>query len=178
MTRRPRTRTRPLATALFGAVLIAGSASCSADVSDRAAERIAEANGGGDVDIDTSDGRVAVETEDGSFVAEAGGELPEGWPDDVPLPSEYTIETSSTMDVGDGPVLSVLLRTGGAPDAVFDDLESGFDGWTQESRTVSGSGAEAVVMAQYSSGDRMVSITASEGTDDTVLNYTVQPKPA
>jgi hypothetical protein len=171
-TSRIRPRTLPFAFAiLLAAPLAAGCG--SDDLADRAVDQVAESSGSPDVEIDRSDGRVEVSAEDGSFVAEAGGDLPDGWPDDVPLPDDYTIETTSTLDGGTGPVHSVILRTAGEPMDVFSQLEPGFADWTEESRVVSGAGFDAVVMVQYSQGNRTASVTATEGTGDTVVSYSV-----
>jgi hypothetical protein len=169
-----RIRSRSLSIALACVASTALVGACSAgDVTDDAAERVAEANGSGDVAVDSSEGRIEVSTDEGSIVAEAGGELPEGWPDDGPLPDEYTVESAARLDAGTGPVHTVIVRTSGEPIEVFEQIEGGFAGWTEASRTVSGSGFEAVVMVQYTKGDRTASVTASEGTDDTVVNYVV-----
>lgn len=151
-------------------------AACSADaVSDQAAERIAEASGGGEVDIDSSDGRIEISNEDGSYTAEAGGELPADWPADIPMPADYTIETVTTLGSDAGTTTSVILRTAGLPDTVFASLEPDFESWTQESRTVSGVGADAFVLVSYVKGDVKLSLTASHGDGDTVLSYATSP---
>jgi hypothetical protein len=176
-TNRTRVRTRAFALALVAAAPLAGAAACSSEaVTDQAAERIVESSGGGEVDIDSSEGRMEVTTEDGSFTAEAGGDLPDGWPADIPMPNEYTIETSSTMGSDAGTTQSVILRTTGMPDTVFASLEPELQSWTENSRTKSGVAADAFVMASYTKGDITLSLTATSGDgSDTVLSYTVTP---
>ncbi len=157
------------------AVLITTGCGAIADkaaekATDEAVEQIAEANGGGDVDIDTDDGTFSIQTDDGSMTVddegnmviesdegtmtfESGQELPEDFPD-VPLPSGLTIESTSRMDSGDGTVAySVTGKVDGDPAEVFDtvigDLEAvGYESTFRSDATTDGAFSGTALMSK------------------------------
>jgi len=81
---------RRVVAAAVGAVLAVGALSACGSATDRAEDAMNDAlSGSGSVDLD-ADGGIKVEASDGS--AEIGtGNLPEGWPSDVPQPEGYTL---------------------------------------------------------------------------------------
>ncbi|MDH3753320.1 MAG: hypothetical protein OEU32_05555 [Acidimicrobiia bacterium] len=68
-----------------------GSVSIEADGSD---------GEGGSIDFDSDDGETVIETEDGSATISSGTDLPDGFPGDVPLPDDITIQVSQTFSEG------------------------------------------------------------------------------
>jgi hypothetical protein len=154
-----------LGVAVLGAALVLGTG-CGA-AADKAAERVSEeaaeeAIGGGNVDID-DDGNVQVETEDGS-VAYGTGDLPEGWPEDVPMPDETEIEGSFGGTTASGTNLTVAGETSLSPEEV--DQHFAGIGWTTDSEFSGGAADEdAGYVRSLSDGERTLAITAAAGTD-------------
>ncbi len=72
---------------IIAAVLGGTLVGCSGeDVTEAVLENRIEAAAGGEVDLDVSEDGIAIETEDGSFTATSGAELPDDFPDELPTP--------------------------------------------------------------------------------------------
>jgi hypothetical protein len=176
--RRP---TRRLAPAAIGAVLLLGAAACGGDSgspSDGALEEIIESQGGGDVDIDSDDGEITIESDDGSFSSSSSGELPEGWPDDVPLPDDFEIQGSSRIADGSsgGAVLTVSGMTGMSVEEVQEFYTSALDGWTEGLNMVNSSGGTdslTLALEHDEIENRGLMLSASNDGSGTVLSLNV-----
>jgi hypothetical protein len=170
---------RRLAPAALGVVLVLTAAACGDDggsPSDNALEEIIEQQGGGEVDIDSEDGEVTVESEDGSFTASSDGELPEDWPDDVPLPDDLAIDGSSRIadSASGGFILSVSGATSLSVEEVQELYTSGLDGWTEGLNMVNSSGGtDSLTMAFEDDEGRGVMLTASNDGEATMLAVNV-----
>lgn len=98
---------RRLAVALLAlAPLVAVSCGGSDKVAERIAEEAIERETGGSVDIDTDGGSVSVETDDGSF-SMGQGSVPDGWPDDIPLPDGLEVLAGSEITQDDGVYVTI-----------------------------------------------------------------------
>ncbi len=162
-------RTVRLAVGLACATILA--AGCSADsLIEEGVERAVEQGASGEADVEFDDeGRISVEHEDGSFQV-GGGDLPDGFPDDVPL-VEGTVLTSSRFTEGEDTVWSVTLTVDGdAADAFAaarDELTAaGYD----ETQSVD---SDSFRSATLESADLQVNLTALEGPDGATVSYSV-----
>lgn len=121
--------------ARVGCILVAAmlASGCSA-IADKAGEKIAEkgieAGGGGDAEInfdDDGDGSISMESSEGSF-SMGGGEIPDGFPEEVPLPDGFEVE--SAMAIGSDEVNQIYTLSlkgegsGDDADALAEDLQS------------------------------------------------------
>ena len=94
----PRRRRHTMTAVALVALLGAGTVACGGDDSaneagDELAEQLAEAGAGvDDVEIDSESGEVDIETEDGSV--SIGSDLPDDFPEDIPLPEDYELISS------------------------------------------------------------------------------------
>lgn len=129
-----RSRTARTTGALAGmAVCAVVLASCGAGeaLTERVVEEAAERAAGGEVDINTDDGSVTVETDEGS-VSIGGGELPEGLPDEFPVPDGLEVFGSISQEGQDGRTVGFQATSQDS----FEDLVAYFDdelaagGWT------------------------------------------------
>ncbi|MCZ7527550.1 MAG: hypothetical protein M5U14_14895 [Acidimicrobiia bacterium] len=192
---------RRFATLVLAAALAGvGLAACGDD--DKAAEEIIEQLGGGSVDIDSDDGEIKIQTEDGdltisedggsgSFTVEgedgedtvsfgSGAELPEDWPEDVPLPEDAEVQGSYTQTVDDQRTWTISLVVDGDAVEVTEAYRAAIEaaGFTIDSEMSGGSGSEAFASFSASNDDWMVNaITGSEG-DQVVMNLMVAPNSA
>lgn len=134
--------------------------------------------GGGGVTIPTADGNVQlekdgdtykVETEDGSFVA--GTELPDGFPESVPL-IDGKILSGSALDSPEGTGFTVAVEVAGDGTAVSADIKAAF---TEAGyKTVSDSSAGGSSILGFESEDWTVVVGVNPG-DPATVSYTVAP---
>lgn len=68
----------------FSLLFVAGCASLSQKIADKATEKVLETASGGNVKIDSEDGSVAFKGADGSVVVGGGSSRPESAPEDLP----------------------------------------------------------------------------------------------
>lgn len=76
---------------------------------------------GFNVDEEDESATMSMDTEDGQFNMEAGEgtELPEGFPDDFPIPDDAVIEISNTMTQDDDVIYSVHFFTDKSPEDLY-----------------------------------------------------------
>jgi len=165
--------------ALVGALgaLTTGAACSSEDLADRVAEGIAERATDEDVDfdIDSESGEVNVSTPDGDFTL-GSDELPEGFPDEVPLPEGLTVITSMRLGEGDTTAFTVVGQVDRPAASVADEMTGAFDadGWEETMLTTSSFGDTDSTTAAYTKGQWMVSLSVTGDADgETGVNLTV-----
>ncbi len=171
--------------------LVAG-AGCGT-VSEKAGEKIAEKAieagsggnakvdlGGGGVVVETDEGtyrsdgegNVRIETEDGTYTA-GTGELPEGWPAEIPLPDDLEIVSSSAIGADGQQMLSVIGTTSLDPASAVDLVTAGLAGW--ETASTLDVGGDSIHKSVHLSdgGDRTLDLAAmsNAGEDTTTLTY-------
>lgn len=189
-------RSLPIVAASVLLVAGAGCGKASEKVSEKIAEQaIEDATGGkGNVDID-GDGGIRIDTEDGSYVADGdgnvrieteegtyeagGGEVPDGWPDDVALPDDLKVVSGSNMASGDQLALMIIGTTSESPSAVVDRI-SAASGWeTTDTFSSSANGFDSVTV-QLADGERQLVVGATETEADgtsLTINYTEPAAP-
>lgn len=154
-----------------GVVLAAALVTGCSSIADQAGEAIAEegveqgmeAAGGGDVEIE-SDGEdnVTIESDEGSMEF-TGGELPEDFPEEIPVPGGFAIESSMGLETAEGQMFRAHFTS---PDAqaeqIHDELRSRLEDAGFESTATNSMSANGV--------ERRVSTLAS---DDWVVNLVV-----
>ncbi len=169
--------TRAAAAIAFGALLATGTACGAAaeKVGERAVERAVESQGGGDVDLDLSDGGFNIETEDGTFTA-GSGEVPASWPDDIGFPSGAEVLTGMEQVSGSESLVNVTVTIVGSAADVVVFYEDALSSWSTENESsFSGGGTESRSVT-FVSGDRRLDLFANDAGDGTVqaaLSHTV-----
>jgi len=95
---------------------------------EAASEQLVEQTVGGDVDVEIGDdGQVAsVETEDGSLEMSASGEVPEEWPDDVPLFEDGVVSNSQVATTDDGTIVSIDYLTDADAESAYDAMVAAY----------------------------------------------------
>ena len=154
-----RTARRMTTTVAAVALTLSGLSACGGDAEQKASDKIVEKaleNGsGGDVDVDTSDDQVTVDTEDGTVAVGQDVDLPDRFPDSIPMPlADHTITSASTQ----GDEMAVLVSLTDADvdlDAEKEHLVSGLTtgGWTvDEPFSSAGGGAEQLILTATTDG--------------------------
>lgn len=167
---------RSLGSVVLATTLLTGCSAMADKAGEKVAEKGMEAAGGGGVDIDSEgDGKVTIESDEGSLEV-GGSDLPDGFPDDVPLPDDFEIEAAMSMGTADNQTFTVRMTSPDADvDQTFEDLKSrseaaGFE--VLSSNTMSGDGHE-LRSATMSNSDWNASISVSGEADGTSVQYTL-----
>lgn len=154
------TRPKILAASFAGAAFLLGGCGLGDEAVERGMEEAIEAGAsdGTEVDIDADGGKVKVEDSDGSVEFGGDTELPESFPDDVPLP-EGEFEVRMATENSDGTMMASLF-TNGEVATIGDHVESGLTssgyqidesmdgqagGTEHRQLTASGNGIEVVI---------------------------------
>lgn len=177
-------RAAALAVTVAAGLAATGMAGCGAEeaLAEKVAEEGAEAavgagsDGDVEVDMDRDGGEVRVEGEDGSLVMGAD-ELPESFPDDVPLP-EADHEVLSAMEVtGEEGHVQVQLAVGSGTSLadLAAHVESGLDeaGYEVTGNTTQTSGDLEMVRMQFAGHGREGLISARTVDGELTATYLV-----
>lgn len=136
----------------------------------------ADADGQGDVSTTNADGDISIETEDGSFEVSTEDELPEGFPESIPLPEEYEVTLSS----GSGDEVDLYLNVDGVAVDVFGDLSAAFvdAGWNEVSSQTTPVGETTMSVGSYENDDLAVGLTVVTNPDSggADVQYSIDPR--
>jgi len=137
-------------------------------VAERAVENAAEQDGV-DVDIDSEDGSVKVETDQGTF--SSGGDLPDDFPDDVPLLDGEVLQAASA-DNGGAPSYVVTLRVDASAEAALEEAGALLEGAGLTESEESASLADTGYRAYEGAWDVILGATDT-GSGSTMVQYAV-----
>lgn len=176
-----------LTTVLLAGALLAGCGDVAEQAAQEAAEQAAEeaieegASPDAEVDIEADDEgmSMSIEGEDMSIQVGEAAEIPENFPDSVPLPAvDYTVrsvfESNQRFQVR-------LLVAGTDVDALAEGLARGLtdNGYTVELRKSSSTGETGLVDLSATNGHKRVGVmlarAASGSEDRIVVTYVVTP---
>ena len=125
--------------------------------------------------VDVDDGEVTFSDEEGDTEFRAAQELPEDFPDEVPLYDGAELESSSRVRQNDELFWTVSYATSDDYTVVssyFEEvLEQG--DWTTESITETGQMTNIGATNETANLQLQLSVLADEGADTTAINYTV-----
>lgn len=174
------TTIRLVALLTLGSLLVTG---CSGeDLAESIAEEAAEQAAGGEVDIDSDDGSLSIESSEGSVQMGTGGSVPESFPDDLPLPdADYEVVNSFEQSGEDGLQLQVAVQTA----APVEDLVAYFEqalpeaGWeiTDQRRAEMDELLSVTITATGDTHGALLMITA-DGEGQTLVNYGIGDPPS
>ena len=149
--------------------LIAVALTACGAAQEAVSEQIVEEAAGEGVDLELGDdGQVAsIETEDGSLEMSAGGEVPEEWPDDVPLFDDGVLG-SSPVSASDGKTfISIDYSTDRGAQDVVDGLIAVYEsaGFTTTATSNMVDASDGVSIYAGERDGTTVSVSAASGTD-------------
>lgn len=161
------------AAAVAALLLLAGCGAAAEKVSEKATEQAIESQTGGDVDIDTDgEGSVDIETEDGSL-SFGTGEIPEEWPQDVPVPEGIEVLSGTTMDASDGKLVSITATSDRSPEELLAELKETLGDWEISGESTMTSTDGDISGAQWDTDGRRFTMAASNGGDGTETSLTM-----
>ncbi len=155
---------RKLAGITLAAFLVVGASGCGGDggdkLADKLAEKAAEEAGGGNVDINSEDGKVTFEDDNGNSFEMGSAELPDGWPVDLAPPDSVTIVSASTNTLNGQKSQNVT----GVTDGTVAELASALKD------QVTNAGYEVTNENQFSGTDGdFATMTASDGATNLIV---------
>ena len=150
--------------------LIAVALTACGAAQEAVSEQLVEQAVGEGVDVEFGDdGQVAsIETEDGSFeMSTGGGEVPEEWPDDVPLFDGGEILSSQVVTDAGQTIVVVSYNTDADPEATFDSLIEAYEAAGFAAMSTSNTGDDNGIFATYagSRGETTVSAGVTSSVD-------------
>lgn len=173
-------RLRTITTAMAAlAVFTAGCDAIGERVAEEAAEKAAEQAGGGDVDLDFDEegGNINIETSEGSMSLGSGGDLPESFPDDLPLPpGDFEVASSLEQADSDGASLTMALLVEDSHDDLVTHYEEALadSPWeVTDTQTMSmGEDMESTTFV-LSNGEQEGTLGVQRVDEDTMVNYSI-----
>lgn len=145
---------------------IASVTSCSSDkaAENRAEDAIEDASGG-DADVDIDGEKVEITTSEGT-VTMGKGELPDGFPDDIPVIDGEIMMSMGAADQGYQVTMEV-----DDPQAAFDEASAELEdaGFSKESDAE----MAGATTASFQRADQTVILSAGGADDMATLSYTV-----
>ena len=133
-----------------------------------------------DSDISVSDDEVTIETEDGSFNTSNSAELPEDFPEIVPLFDPADVKSSSRTGRADGALWIVSFATENSADEIYDFYMSqlGEGGWETISTFESGDMKNLSAMNEAANTRVQLSLTGDSEENQTTFSLTVSKESA
>lgn len=131
-------------------------------------------NGGESFTIDSENGETVVETDDGTAVFTQDGEMPDGFPSEIPVPNDFGVIYAQSANSGDGEAFSVAGSSSVPVADVVADTQAGLESAGYEQQQVTTTPDGALLVYSGPTHDVMVAIgTGSEG--ETSITMTVTP---
>ena len=141
----------------------------SEKITEEVIEKAIESEGGENVDIDLDDGEMTIESDDGEVNISMGADLPDNFPDNVPVYPDMEIISSWAVTEDDKDSYSINGLTDDAGDDVFAWYKSKLSGWDIENEfSASGDDVKTSSLSAKSGGlvtVIMVVETEDEGTN-------------
>lgn len=131
-------------------------------------------NGDESFTIESENGETVFESEDGTAVFSQGGDLPDGFPSEIPLPNDLVVVVGQSADSDEGQAFSLVGYSSAALDDVIADTQAGFESAGYEQQQVTTTTDGALVVYSGPTYDALVAIgTGSEG--ETSITMTITP---
>lgn len=145
--------------------------------SQEAADRLTEkalSKDGQEVDVNSSDGSVSVKTEDGTVAFGDDVDLPEGFPEDVPLPRADFKVISAATQAGEIAVMLSLtdLDLASEKEHLGSELEKA--GYTLSDTVDATSDGTGFFSVTATRGERTVGLVLTEGEDGSSAMYSIK----
>lgn len=143
---------------------LSGCGSISEKIGEKVGEEIAGSVVGGDVEVDGDD--VTIKTEEGDVsITGDTGEIPENFPEDVPIYDDSTVDSATSMASGDTTTFYVNLTMEDDVSTVYEwyKAEVADKGWTITSDVLmSGDGESGQLVIEKEDMEAIISMVEGE----------------
>jgi hypothetical protein len=128
---------------------------------------------GGDVDVDISEGETTITSDEGEMTIGEGTELPDGFPDVIPVYANMVITTSWKTTENDLDAFSVAASSNDPGSMIFDWYKSQLGGWQNVSEFTSESDEQVLSSISADNGTYTLIVTIMENEEGTTVTISV-----
>jgi len=165
------------------AVFMLFSAGGCFNVGQKVAERVTEEaieksieeeieSEGGEADVDISEDAVSVTTDEGEMTIGEGAELPEGFPEEVPVYSNMEITSSWKVTEEGKDTFSISGTTSDSGKTVFDWYKGKLNSWEIENEFTGESEGESTYSISANNGTYGLLVWITESDGETIVGIT------
>lgn len=131
-------------------------------------------NGDESFTIDSENGETVVESDGGTAVFTQGGDLPDGFPSDIPVPSDMAIIYAQAANSEDGQAFSIAGSSSMSLDDVIADTQAGLESAGYDEMQVTTTPDGALLTYRGDTHDVMV-VIGTGGDSETSVTMNVTP---
>jgi len=149
---------------------------CKGGVTEESIEAaIEEAIGdeGGDAEVDISEGETTITTDEGEMTIGEGTDLPDGFPDVIPMYANMVITTSWKTTENDLDAFSVAASSDDPGSTIFDWYMNQLGGWQNISEFTSEGDGQTLSSISADNGTYTLIVTIIETEEGTMLTISV-----
>ncbi len=140
---------------------------------EEAIEKVIESESGGEADVEISEEGASIKTDEGEVAIGEKAELPDGFPDVVPVYPDMEIITSWKGTEDEKTTFSVSALTSDPGSTVFDWYKSKLGGWETENEFTNESEGEVVSSISASNGTYSLVIMVIDTGEETTVSIAV-----
>ncbi len=156
-------------------ILLSGGG-CKGEATEESIETaIEEAIGdeGGDAEVDISEGETTITTDEGEMTIGEGTELPDGFPDVIPLYANMVITTSWKTTENDLDAFSVAASSNDPGGTIFDWYMNQLGAWQNVSEFASESDEQTLSSISADNGTYTLIVTIVDSEEGTIVTISV-----
>jgi len=162
-----------LAVVISLAIFMLFSASgCKGAVTEESVEAAIEGEGG-DAEVDISEGEATITTDEGEMTIGEGTDLPDGFPDVIPVYANIVITTSWKATEDDLEAFSVAASSSDPGSTIFNWYISQLGGWQNLNQFTSENEGETLSSISADNGTYTLIVTIIETDEDTMVTISV-----
>ncbi|MDD5621620.1 MAG: hypothetical protein PHQ09_00470 [Actinomycetota bacterium] len=128
---------------------------------------------GGNAEVDISEGETTITTDEGEMTIGQGTDLPDGFPDAIPVYANMIITTSWKTTEDGLEAFSVAASSSDSGSTIFDWYISQLGGWQNLNQFTTGSEEEALSSISADNGTYTLIVTVIETDEGTVVTISV-----
>lgn len=157
-----------ITTSLFMVLALSG---CTGKIAEKAIEKAIEKSiekEGGDIDLDLSENEVNITDEEGNVMNLGGSDIPEDWPQVLPVKDGITPLFSASQTTDGKKNFSLTGTYSGSGEELYDYYKNTLSGWNQEYDSVTDSGTEGKNYSYQVNNDTYIATVIINETEDEV----------
>ncbi|MFA5015235.1 MAG: hypothetical protein WC549_06825 [Actinomycetota bacterium] len=128
---------------------------------------------GGNAEVDISEGEATITTDEGEMTIGEGTDLPDGFPDAIPVYANMVITTSWKTTEDDLEAFSIAASSSDSGSTIFDWYISQLGGWQNVNQFTNKSEGETLSSISADNGTYTLIVTIIETDESTVVTISV-----